>query len=292
MGKPTHEERIVGGERAKRKRRLSMGAEFASASLMHRVWTWWAEVRQKTVISAAGALITAGLAVFFLMAHVVDAGHTDAIDNWILRSFRTPGDVHRLIGPEWLVRVVRDATALGSATVVIPFALVVAGHFTMIRQRRRDALLVVAASIGALAANAALKNLFDRHRPTSVPALAEVTSSSFPSGHAMLSASIYLTLGFLLARAAQHRLAAAYYLIVAAGVVGVVGLSRVMLGVHYPSDVLAGWFAGLAWALACRALASWGQTHGIADAEPSSIPIETIPKQKDETALAIPSSKA
>lgn len=211
------------------------------------------------VLSASGALLAAALTVFTLTAHIVDAGHTAALDNWILRSFRSADNLNHLIGPDWLIRAVRDVTSLGSATLVLPFSLVVAGHFLLIRHRNRDAVLVLLTSIGAIAANELLKNLFDRHRPLSVPALAETTSSSFPSGHAMLSASVYLTLGLLLARAAHRRLAKAYYLVVAAGVVLAVGLSRVMLGVHYPSDILAGWFAGLAWALLCHAIASWPQ---------------------------------
>ena len=95
----------------------------------------------------------------------------------------------------------------------------------------------------------ALKALFDRPRPTSCPTWCEVSSSSFPSGHSMNSAIVYLTLGALLARLVRPVAMKLYILAVALLVSFLVGISRVYLGVHYPSDVLAGWSLGLSWAV-------------------------------------------
>jgi len=115
----------------------------------------------------------------------------------------------------------------------------------------RTALFVLAASAGGWALNALLKELFQRARPEVVPHLRDVMSLSFPSGHAMISASVYLTLGALLMRVAERRATKIYCMAMAMLVTVLVGSSRVYLGVHYPTDVLAGWLVGLSWALLC-----------------------------------------
>jgi undecaprenyl-diphosphatase len=122
---------------------------------------------------------------------------------------------------------------------------------------RRTALaaFVTASVVGGSIAGTLLKQLFARDRPHVVPHLVEVQSLSFPSGHALNSAVVYITLGALLART-ELRPAVKIYIVSAAGLLAVlIGLSRVYLGVHYPSDVAAGWCAGAAWAAACATLA-------------------------------------
>ena len=120
------------------------------------------------------------------------------------------------------------------------------------RQYGMILLTVLTTSTGALVA-LILKHVIERDRPSVVPHLREVTTPSFPSGHAMLSTIVYLTLGVLLMHTMQRRAAKLYCLLWAMFMALLVGSSRIYLGVHYPTDVLAGWMAGVAWALACWA---------------------------------------
>ena len=114
--------------------------------------------------------------------------------------------------------------------------------------------IVLVSTLGGLLLAGVLKNVFDRPRPEVLPHLCLVSSASFPSGHSMLSAVVYLTLGTLLGRFVAERRLKIYVLGIAMGLTVLIGVSRVYVGVHYPTDVLAGWSAGLAWALACGLL--------------------------------------
>ena len=160
-----------------------------------------------------------------------------------------------------MLNVMRDLTSLGSAPVLALFVLAVAGSLVVRRQLHALALVLVA-TLGGEGLNLLLKGLFDRPRPDLALHLAQVNSPSFPSGHAMESAVIYFTLAALLARLVQPRPLKLYFLGLAAFLSFLVGFSRVYLGVHYPSDVLAGWTAGLAWALLCWTVASYLQQRG------------------------------
>jgi membrane-associated phospholipid phosphatase len=138
------------------------------------------------------------------------------------------------------------SSVAGSAQVLAALALT-AGVWLLARRRVLDAALVALALVGAEVLNAVLKNLFERPRPSISDPLATAAGFSFPSGHAMASMALFATLAVVLTRgrSARTRLAA---FSMAAAVVGAIGLSRVYLGVHYPTDVAAGWSAGLAWA--------------------------------------------
>ena len=128
--------------------------------------------------------------------------------------------------------------------------LAVAG-FLLLQGMWRTAIFVSLASLGGWFLNGALKQLFQRPRPDVVPHLRDVMSLSFPSGHAMTSAVVYLTLGALTMRIAERRLTKFYCMAVAVLATVLVGASRVYLGVHYPTDVIAGWLIGFSWALLC-----------------------------------------
>lgn len=206
-------------------------------------------------------LVVAAAWGFVELADDVIEGDTRAVDEGVLRALRSDGDPAVPIGPRWLRQVARDLTALGSVAVL---SLVVAGAcgWLLLVGKRGATLLVLGATAGGGLLAAGLKGLFARARPDVVPHLDEVSSASFPSGHSMLSAVVYLTLGALLARLTARRRERLFVLSVALGLTGLVGATRVYLGVHYPSDVLAGWAAGLAWALAWWTGAAYLQRRG------------------------------
>jgi undecaprenyl-diphosphatase len=148
----------------------------------------------------------------------------------------------------WLRIIAEDITALGSATVLGLAVLAVTG-FLALHGMYRNAAFILVASVGGWFLNDLLKSMFARPRPSIVPHLREVWSLSFPSGHALTSAVVYITLGVLLMRVAERRLVKWYCVTIALTATGLVGASRVFLGVHYPTDVLGGWLIGLCWAL-------------------------------------------
>lgn len=172
----------------------------------------------------------------------------------ILRAFRQPDNPAQPIGPHWIEIAARVATAMGGATVLTLVTVSVV-LFELLSGRKRNAVILLIAAIGGLALSTGLKELFDRPRPTVVPALMLETSASFPSGHTMLSSVIYLTLGSLVSRSLQRKSAKLFVVGLAMFLTFVTGISRLYLGVHYPSDVLAGWTAGTAWALLCWTVA-------------------------------------
>ncbi len=207
------------------------------------------------------ALIAAMLGIFGKIADEVMDGQTHAFDETLLRALRNPGDLADPVGPAWLELAMRDITSLGSFTVVALLSLVAIGYL-VIDGKRAAALFVLVAITGGVALSEGLKHLFARPRPDLVAHLVEVQTASFPSGHAMLSAVTFLTLGALLARIQSRRRLTAYVISVAIVLTLMTGASRVYLGVHWPTDVLAGWCAGSAWAMGCWLLAIWLQSRG------------------------------
>ena len=190
------------------------------------------------------------LLVFLKLASVVMAGGTIDFDKKILLAFRKSDNPSLPIGPAWMTGVLMDLTALGGPTVIALLVLAAIG-FLVLQTRYWTAGFIFMTALSGEAVSYAMKGMFARPRPTVVPHLREAFSSSFPSGHAMQSAIIYLTLGAVLMRIAEGRLTKIYILTVAMLLTFVVGLSRVWLGVHYPTDVLAGWIVGLFWASLC-----------------------------------------
>ncbi|MBE0596353.1 MAG: phosphatase PAP2 family protein, partial [Desulfuromonadales bacterium] len=191
---------------------------------------------------------------------------THAFDEAVLLSLRHPGDPDRPLGPRWLQEVVRDFSALGGLGVVVFITLASLG-FLLMQQKFRAALLVLAAVAGGTVLSFALKAGFDRPRPDLVPHGSYTFSSSFPSGHAMISAVTYLTLGALLARLQVSFQVKAYLLLLSVLLTVLIGVSRVFLGVHWPTDVLAGWAAGGSWAVLCWLVARWLQRQGAVEKE-------------------------
>jgi undecaprenyl-diphosphatase len=206
--------------------------------------------RQELLILACAVAVLALVWIFARLADEVAEGATRQFDEWVLRGLRQPANLAALRGPSWLRAGAEDITALGSPTVLGLTVLGVTGYL-LLHGLYRNGLFVFVASTGGWVLNWVLKDIFARARPEIVPHLREVVSSSFPSGHALTSAAVYLTLGALLMRIAEGRLAKYYCIAIAMFVTFLVGCSRVVLGVHYPTDVIAGWLIGMSWALLC-----------------------------------------
>jgi undecaprenyl-diphosphatase len=182
-------------------------------------------------------------------------------DASVLRLMRSPDDPRVPLGPAWLPEVMTELTALGGTAVILVVLLFAIGYLALEGKYGAAALVIVAAAGGGLL-SVGLKQVFARGRPDIVPHLITVHSLSFPSGHSMATAVIYLTLGALLARFSLRRRSRIYVVGLALAVTAIVGITRVYLGVHYPSDVLAGWAAGLGWALLCWLVARYLQYRG------------------------------
>jgi undecaprenyl-diphosphatase len=183
------------------------------------------------------------------------------MDRSILLSLRDKDDLADPIGPRWVEESMRDFTALGGVAVLTLLSGAAIG-FLLIERKSAAALLLFAAVFGGWVAATLLKMGFDRARPDLVPHGSHVYTASFPSGHAMMAAVTYLTIGALLARLHQGLWTKAYFLILAALLTIAVGISRVYLGVHWPTDVLAGWTIGGCWALLCWTAAKLLQQRG------------------------------
>lgn len=187
---------------------------------------------------------------FILLVDAVRDGDTKTLDETILRSLRQPNDPAVPIGPDWVREAGMDITALGSPIVMILGVIFVIG-LMLLEGRFALAALTVGATVTGSLGCLLLKHIFERERPAIVPHLREVTTPSFPSGHAMIAAIVFLTLGIALMEIIKARWGKFFCLACALFLMTLVGLSRIYLGVHYPTDVLAGWLVGIAWALAC-----------------------------------------
>jgi undecaprenyl-diphosphatase len=199
--------------------------------------------------------------VFARFVDVVVQGETRAFDEALLLGLRDPGNLSDPFGPAWLLIMFRDITSLGSYTVVTLITLAVIGYL-LIDGKTGAAVLVVASIGGGAAVSGLLKFGIDRPRPDLVAHLIQVSTASFPSGHATLAAVTYLTLGTLLSRVESRRSTKIYVLTVAVALSLSIGVSRVYLGVHWPTDVLAGWCVGAAWAMLCWRIALSLQRSG------------------------------
>ncbi len=188
---------------------------------------------------AAGSVV-----VFTSLTLAVFSGLSDRLDSAILLWFRAADGSGR--GPEWFGEAVTDITALGSYPILI-LALTFTLCALMIRGRHAMSLFLVLSIVTGMAASAALKLILFRERPDLVEQLVRTFTASFPSGHAMLSMLTWLTLAAMAARFMPD-VRLRYLTIISAVVLSLmIGLSRVYLGVHWPTDVLAGWVAGLGW---------------------------------------------
>lgn len=229
---------------------------------MQRVWRRVAEMWRTETWLLASVLVIGLLLLFFAwLAGEVMEGDTEAFDRRLSLLLRNPANPLQPLGPPWLVEMARDVTALGSFSVLAILLLAVVSYL-LLAGRRRAASLVLIAVIGGDALNHLLKIAFDRARPDIAGQAARVFTASFPSGHATLSAIAYLTMGALLTRITTSHRIRVFFISAALALTFLVGLSRVYLGVHFPTDVLAGWCIGAAWALLCWVVMARLQAKG------------------------------
>ena len=233
---------------------------------MKRLRRWLDFVRSLVPREGRILLLLLGTVVslwlFTLIASHVMAGTTQAFDEKVLLAMRRQSNLAIPIGPRWGELLAIEFTSLGSGIVLFTVVAVVAGYLALVR-RLGMMWLVIAATVGGMLLSSGLKEVVGRGRPTIVPHLADVHSPSFPSGHSMLAAAVYLTLGALLARNTTNWRLRVYFLSVAVLLTFLIGISRVYLGVHYPTDVMAGWSAGLVWAVLCELVAQRLQRRGV-----------------------------
>lgn len=203
------------------------------------------------------ALLASALAFGFVrITSEMLEGETLRFDEAILLALRQASDLATPVGPAWLTKVMTDLTALGGTTVLTLVTVLVV-LYLLLRRSYRIALYVAGSITGGWLLSTILKLGVARPRPELVPHLVVVNDLSFPSGHAMLSAVTYLTLGALLSRLEQRRTLKWFFPLTALFLTLIIGCSRVFLGVHYPTDVIGGWTAGMAWASASWLVSHW-----------------------------------
>jgi undecaprenyl-diphosphatase len=207
-------------------------------------WLRAKDLRLVALLAVIGGLVFA----FIKIGRAVSGQETAGFDEAVLLALRTTPDDP--IGPPALTAAFMHISALGSGSVTGLIVLIsiiffaVAGHY-------RYALLMLACSLGTLAGMALLKSFYERERPTVVTHIDPPGGHSFPSGHSMISAALYITIAVLIARTLQSRRQRVTVVAIGALLTMLIGFTRLYLGVHYPTDVIAGWTAGLLWALVC-----------------------------------------
>jgi undecaprenyl-diphosphatase len=206
-------------------------------------------------------IVAALLFAFGFIAQEITKGKTSAFDRQIMLALRSSTDPAVPIGPAWLPEAARDITSLGSIIVLVIITLAIVGYL-FLAGKSAVAWLMLIAVFGGIALSDLLKFAFARARPDIVAPLARVFTTSFPSGHATLSAITYLTIGAVLARSQSSSTTSLYVMSLAAFLTTIIGVSRIYLGVHYPTDVLGGWCIGTAWAMGCWAIMACLQSVG------------------------------
>jgi len=205
-------------------------------------------------LAGFGAAALLLLAIFKFASEIAE-GDTMAFDVAVLRAMR------HAAGPDTpLTTFMLGMTHLGDAITLIVLVLLSAGFLFTARKQGMALFLILATTAGFLLVQF-LKRVVDRPRPDVVEHWTSFANASFPSGHAANSAIIYLTLAVLIARSVTSRALRIYVVMAAMLLTFVIGLSRLYLGVHWPTDVLSGWIVGAGWAMACSSLAWWLQAR-------------------------------
>ncbi len=204
-------------------------------------------LRGSSGLVALLGVIGVSLYAFFQIADEVNENEIRQLDETLLLAFRNPADVTDPLGPAWFEETVTEITSLGGYPILLSVIAVVVGYMLVVRKFGPAAYVVLSVGTGTLLSQG-LKVLYDRARPDMVDHLVVTHTASFPSGHATMSTIVYLTLAAVIVRLVPSRMVRIYVLAVAVLVSVAVGLSRIYLGVHWPSDVAGGWALGVAWA--------------------------------------------
>ncbi|MCO5162848.1 MAG: phosphatase PAP2 family protein [Mesorhizobium sp.] len=223
------------------------------------------DLRVTSAPFALAAIAGAGVYAFLQIADEVAEAEFDRFDRALLLALRRPDDLGTPLGPAWFREFMTELTALGGYSLLTIIVALVVGYLLLARMFG-PALFTLIAIVSGTAVSQLLKVLYDRPRPDLVEQLVTVHTASFPSGHAAMSAVVYLTLASLIVRLVDSTPIRIYVLAVALLLTVSIGISRVYLGVHWPSDVAAGWAFGVAWAslswLAIAALRYWRNRQG------------------------------
>lgn len=226
---------------------------------IHKIFSQFSNIGLSNILWLG--LGTILVVLFIEIALSVLVGETMTFDRSIILALRNPTDLSDPIGPFWLEELMRDITALGG-TGILSFVTLFTVLYLYLQQHRSMAIFVSSVIVVGMVSSSLLKYGFARPRPDLVPHGSYVYTSSFPSGHSMMSALVYLTLGAIYAHSQIRRRIKVLIMSSALIVVLLIGLSRIYLGVHWPSDVLAGWCAGGVWALLSYRLVRYWQKRG------------------------------
>ena len=202
--------------------------------------------------------------LFCLIAILVSAGLTKSFDDTILLSMRQTENASIPVGPAWLKNFMIDISSLGSVSIIVLIVVFVSG-FLIIKRDFKLLRVILFAAIGGGIIDLLLKILFTRPRPEIVPHFVNAEFWSFPSGHSIMSSVVYLSLAAIFIPVKMNENIKKYFLIFAVVITLLVGLSRIYLGVHYPTDVLAGWLLGTAWSCISILLADKLTTKKLAE---------------------------
>lgn len=206
-----------------------------------------ADVRRSALPVAITAIGGVSFYLFLKLASEVGEGELQGFDRAVLLALRNPADPNDPLGPAWLEETVAEITSLGGYPILVALIAVVAGYLLVVRKFGPALFVMLSVGLGTVVSQL-LKLAYDRPRPDLVNHLVAIHTSSFPSGHATMSTVVYLTLASLIARLSDDWRVRVYVISVAVLLSLAVGVSRVYLGVHWPSDVMAGWALGAAWA--------------------------------------------
>lgn len=221
-------------------------------------WIGWHEL----VVLLSFVFVIGGMWLTAVLADGVSDGRTQEADLRILMALREEGDPANPIGPPWVEEMMRDFTALGGTGILTLIVIAVTLYY-LIQRRYKEMLILVTAVGGAYLLSFFFKGLYDRPRPEFIPAGEYSYTASFPSGHALLATATYLTLGIIVTQLMTRNRLKAFVLLLAFFVMILVGFSRMYLGVHWPTDVLAGWIIGSVWAIICWLVVRWLRQRGV-----------------------------